>query len=146
MTAIGRAKAPAWFWIVAVVLALWGAMGVFACIQQFRLGADAMGPADDYYRALYAALPAWYNIVYAVATGMGFMGSVALLMRSRVARPFFIVSLVAVVIQFGWLFATTDMIVVRGFAVAAGFPIFILGVAVFQVWLAGLAIRRGWIG
>lgn len=145
MAVIGRAKAPAWFWVVAVLLVLWGAMGVFACIQQFRLGADAMGPADDYYRALYAALPAWYNIVYAVAVGMGFMGSVALLLRSRLARPFYIVSLVAVVIQFGWIFATTDMIAVRGFAEAAGFPIFIFAVALAQVWLAGLAIRRGWI-
>ncbi|HET9510998.1 MAG TPA: hypothetical protein VFO80_07570 [Sphingomonas sp.] len=146
MVMVGRTKAPAWFWIVAVLLTLWGAMGVFACIQQFRLGADAMGPADDYYRALYAALPAWYNIVYAVATGLGFIGSVALLLRSRLARPLFLVSLIAVIIQFGWLFATTDMIAVRGFAVAAGFPIFILVVAVFQVWLTGLAIGRGWIG
>lgn len=146
MVMVGRTKAPAWFWIVAVLLTLWGAMGVFACIQQFRLGADAMGPADDYYRALYAALPAWYNIVYAVATGLGFIGSVALLLRSRLARPLFLVSLIAVIIQFGWLFATTDMIAVRGFAVAAGFPIFILAVAVFQVWLTGLAIGRGWIG
>ncbi|MFD1786439.1 hypothetical protein ACFSC3_02520 [Sphingomonas floccifaciens] len=146
MTVTVRAKAPAWFWIVAVVLVLWGAMGVFACVQQFRLGADAMGPADDYYRALYAALPAWYNIVYAVATGAGLLGSIALLMRSRSARPLYIVSLIAVVIQFGWLFATTDMIAVRGFAVAAGFPIFILVVALAQVWLAGLAMRREWIG
>jgi hypothetical protein len=135
-----------WFWVLAVLLVLWGAMGVFACIQQFRLGADAMGPADDYYRALYAALPAWYNIVYAVATVAGLLGSVALLLRSRLARPFYIVSLVAVVIQFGWIFATTDMIAVRGFAAAAGFPIFIIAVALAQIWLAGLAIRRGWIG
>lgn len=141
-----RAKAPVWFWIVSVVLALWGAMGVFACIQQFRLGADAMGPADDYYRALYAALPAWYNIVYAVAVGMGFMGSVALLLRSRLARPFYIVSLIAVVVQFGWLFVATDMIAVRGFVATAGFPIFIVIVALVQIWLAGLAVRRGWIG
>ncbi|KQN25762.1 hypothetical protein ASE86_06035 [Sphingomonas sp. Leaf33] len=146
MKAIGRAKAPAWFWLVAVLLALWGAMGVFACIQQFRLGADAMGPADDYYRALYAGLPAWYNIVYAVAVGAGFVGSVALFLRSRLAKLLFIVSLIAVIVQFGWLFATTDMVAVRGFAVAAGFPIFIVVVAVFQIWLAGLAIRRGWIG
>ncbi len=146
MSRIGRAQAPMGFWIVAVVLTLWGAIGVFACLQQLRLGADAMGPADDYYRALYARLPGWYNIVYAVATGAGFLGSVALLARSRHARPLFIASLVAVIVQFGWLFATTDMIAVRGFAVAAGFPIFILLVAIFQVWLAGVAIRRGWIG
>ncbi len=123
-----------------------GRDGGGACIQQFRLGAHATGPADDYHRAAYAVLPAWYNFVYAVATRIGSMGSVALPIRSRLARSFFLVSLIAVVIQFCWLFAATDMIAVRGFAVAAGFPIFILAVAVFQVCLAGLAIRRGRIG
>ena len=55
-------------------------------------------------------------------------------------------SLVAVVVQFGWLFATTDMIAQRGFAATAGFPIFIVAIAVFQIWFAGHAIRRTWIG
>ncbi|MES2336604.1 MAG: hypothetical protein V4537_00745 [Pseudomonadota bacterium] len=141
-----RQKAPTWFRIVAVVLLLWGAMGCYACVQQFRLGAEAMGPADDYSRALYAALPAWYNWVYAVAVGAGFLGSVALSLRSSAARGLYVLSLIAVLIQFGWLFATTDMIAVRGFAATALFPILIVGIAVFQIWLAGLARRRGWIG
>ncbi len=146
MSRYSRQRPPAWFSIVGVVLALWGAIGVFMCFQQIRLGADAMGPADAYYRTLYGALPLWYNWVYAVAVGAGFLGSVALLMRSAIARPLYILSLVAVVVQFGWLFATTDIIAVRGFIETAALPIVILAVAVFQVWLAGKAIRRGWIG
>ena len=141
-----RQKPPVWFWIVALVLLLWGVMGMIACIQQFRLGAEAMGPADAYQRALYASLPAWYNWVYLVAVGAGLLGSIALLLRSAAARTLYIVSLIAVVVQFGWLFATTDMIAVRGFATVALFPIFIVAVAVFQIWLAGHARRRGWIG
>ena len=141
-----RQKPPVWFWIVAVLLLLWGAQGVFACIQQFRLGADAMGPADDYYRTLYASFPVWYNWVFAVAVGTSFLGSIALLMRSASARTLYIVSLVAVIVQFGWLFATTDMVAVRGFAATAGFPIVIVLIAAFQIWFAGLATRRGWIG
>lgn len=140
-----RQKPPVWFWVVGIVLLAWGAIGVFACIQQFRLGADAMGPADDYYRALYDRLPAWYNIVYAVATGAGLLGSAALLARSPLARPLYIVSLIAVVVQFGWLFATTDMVAVRGFAATALFPILIVAIALFQIWFAGFAMRRGWL-
>ena len=141
-----RRRPPLWFWIVGIVLVLWGAMGVFACIQQFRLGADAMGPADAYQRAIYDGLPGWYNWVYAVAVGAGFVGAIALVVRSANARTLFIVSLVAVVVQFGWLFATTDMIAQRGFAATAGFPIFIGAIAAFQIWVAGYAIRRTWIG
>lgn len=146
MANFSRRRPPAWFWIVGIVLVLWGAIGVFTCIQQFRLGADAMGPADDYQRRLYASLPLWYNWIYAVAVGGGFLGSVALLMRSATARPLYIASLIAVIVQFGWLFAVTDIIAVRGFVATAVFPIFIAAVSAFQIWLAGLAIRRGWIG
>lgn len=138
--------APVWFRIVAILLLLWGAMGVFACVQQIRLGADAMGQATDYDRALFAALPAWYNGVYAVATGAGLLGALALLFRSALARPLFIVSLIAVIVQFGWLFVTTDIVAAKGAATVLPFPIFIIAVAAVQVWLAGRAIRAGWIG
>lgn len=141
-----RPAAPMWFTLVAFVLVIWGAAGVFACIQQIRLGADAMGQADDYYRRLYASFPVWYNGVYALATGSGLAAAVALLLRSAHARPLFLVSLIAVMVQFGWLFLATDIIAVRGAAQVVPFPVFIAAIALFGVWLAGHARRRGWIG
>lgn len=141
-----RRAAPAWFPVVAVVLTVWGMLGVYACVQQFRLGADAMGPASAYDRTLYAALPIWYNAIYAVAVGTGFAGGVALLVRSGIARPLFVVSLVAVIVQFGWLFATTDIVAHKGAAMVLPFPILIAAVAAFGAWLAKKGIRRGWIG
>lgn len=138
-------KRPGWFVVVVVLLLLWGAMGVFACVQQFRLGADAMGPASDYDRALYARLPVWYNAVYAVAVGTGFLAALALLARSTLAIPLATISLVAVIVQFGWLFATTDMIAVKGVWVTY-FPLLIAAIALFSLWLARLARTRRWIG
>ncbi|WP_230629464.1 hypothetical protein [Sphingomonas sp. Leaf37] len=137
---------PGWFRVIAVMLTIWGVVGVFACVQQFRLGAEAMGPADDYYRRLYATFPAWYNRIYAVATGSGLLAALALLFGSRLARPLFVVSLIAIVVQFGWLFLATDIIAVRGVAQVVPFPAFIAMVATFGVWLSDHAGRRGWIG
>jgi hypothetical protein len=136
---------PTWFRIVAVLLVLWGLMGVGACVQQLRLGAEAMGPASAYDRALYASLPAWYNGIYAVAVGAGLLGSLALIARRRIAVTLYLVSLVAVVVQFGWLFAATDIVAVRGAGTVVPFPLFIAGVAAFQLWLARRAAARGWI-
>ncbi|USU12142.1 hypothetical protein NF701_16685 [Sphingomonadaceae bacterium OTU29THOMA1] len=137
---------PGWFRVIAVMLTIWGVVGVFAWVQQFRLGAEAMGPADDYYRRLYATFPAWYNWIYAVATGSGLLAALALLFGSRLARPLFVVSLIAIVVQFGWLFLATDIIAVRGVAQVVPFPAFIAMVATFGVWLSDHAGRRGWIG
>ena len=137
-------RSPTWFRVVSVVLLLWALAGCYACVQQFRLGADAMGPASDYDRALYASLPVWYNAVYAVAVGCGLLGAVALLARSVLAVPLTTLSMIGVVIQFGWLFATSDIVAVKGVSTAI-FPLVIVAVAALSVWLARHARARGWI-
>ncbi|HVF93291.1 MAG TPA: hypothetical protein VM900_03155 [Sphingomonas sp.] len=142
----GVRTVPAWFRIVAVLLLLWGFSGCYACFQQFRLGAEAMGPASDYDRALYAALPVWYNAIYAVAVGTGLLGALALLTRSVLAVPLYAISLVAVVVMFGWFFATTDIVAAKGPLIALGPPLFIALVTGFSLWLSLKARRRGWLG
>lgn len=138
-------KRPTWFVAIAILLVAWSAMGVFACVQQFRLGADAMGPATQYDRDLYARLPIWYNAIYAVAVGTAFLGALALLFRSLLSIPLFAISLVAVVVQFGWLFAATDIIAVKGVWVTY-FPLAIFAIGAFSLWLARFARARRWIG
>ena len=140
----GRQRGPMWFRIAAAVLAAWGAMGVWACFTQLTDGADAMGAASDYDRALFASLPAWYRLDYAVATGAMLLGALALLLRSRHAVALLTVSLVAVMIQFGWMFLATDIIAVKGPYVLY-FPLLILAIGALALQLAHVAQRRGWI-
>jgi hypothetical protein len=139
-----RQEPPRWFWGVSGLLALWGLIGCYFCLRQFLYGADAMGSADAYQRALYASLPAWYDYIYAIATGAALLGGLALLRRSMAARALFIVSLVAVIVQFGWLFATTDLLAAKGVATAI-FPLIIFGIAIYSIRFAAKARRHGWI-
>lgn len=136
---------PMWFRVTVIILILWNLFGAYACIQQFRLGAEAMGPATDYDRALFASMPVWYNWVFAFAEVTGIAGTVALLLRKAISRPLLILSLIAVILQFGYLFATSDIIAVKGIGTTY-LPLFIFVVCLLQVWLADLAIKRGWAG
>lgn len=138
-------KPPVWFWIVAVLLLLWNLVGAYACIQQFRLGAEAMGPATDYDRQLYASMPGWYDWCFAFAEATGVGGAIALLARRAVALPLFVLSLVGVLVQFGYVFGATDLIAVKG-VWTTYFPLFIFVVCVGQIVLARTARARGWIG
>jgi len=138
-------RPPLWFWIVTGVLALWEVMGCFACITQIRLGAAAMGPVDDWSLKYYAALPVWYNGVYAIATFGGLLGAVALLLRDRRAALVFQISLAAVVVMFGYAFVATDLIAHKGLATVLPFPLFIAVVGVLSIWFARLAGTRGWL-
>jgi hypothetical protein len=137
-------KAPVWFWIVAILLLLWEVMGCYACVSQFRLGAAAMGPVDDWSLKYYAALPGWYNWVYAVATFGGLLGAVALLLRDRRASLLFWVSFVAIVVMFGYAFFATDLIAHKGLGQVLPFPLFIAAVGGFAIWFAGFAAGKGW--
>ena len=146
MATIGRRAVPVGFWVVAGLLTAWGALGCYACLMQLLHGAAAMGDASDYDLALYASLPSWYDGVYAIAVVSGFLGGIALLLRSSLSRTLFGMSLMAVVVQFGWLFAATDIIAQKGAAAVVPFPVVIAAVTLFAIWYTRLAERRGWIG
>jgi hypothetical protein len=136
-------KPPTWFWIVAGLLILWGLAGCASFWMHLNFD-PGTATAED--RQIYAQLPGWLNAVYAVSVGGGLLGSIALLARSRWAVPLYLASLVAVIVQFGWTFAMTDLLALKGAAATVPFPLFIGAAAVFQVWLSTRARRRGWIG
>ncbi|KQT32923.1 hypothetical protein ASG29_10100 [Sphingomonas sp. Leaf412] len=127
------------------MLLLWGVAGCVSLWSHVVYGAEAMGAATDYDRAFHRALPTWFAFVYAAAVGAGLLGAIALLARSRLAVPLSVVSLVAVVVQFGYALGLTDLVAVKGAAATVPFPLLILAVASFQLWLARRAAARRWI-
>jgi hypothetical protein len=137
-------QGPLWFRMTTGVLVVWGLVGCFMCLQQIRLGADAMRHATAYDRALYAALPSWYDPLFAVAVITGLVGAILLFMRRANARPFLIASLVATIVQFGWLFASTDIVAQKGAGDSFSFPLVIVAIAAFTLWLVGHARLKGW--
>ncbi len=137
-------QGPLWFRLTTGALVAWGLVGCFMCLQQVRLGADAMGRASAYDRALYAALPNWYDPLFAAAVLAGLIGAVLLFMRRASARPFLIASLGATIVQFGWLFASTDIVAQKGASETLGFSLVIIGIAAFTLWLVGHARHKGW--
>ena len=141
-----RQKPTATFWIVAILLTLWNAFGCYQCYLHITVGPDAMPGSTDYDRQLYAALPGWYSWDFVVAVGAGLLGALALLARSAASRWLFVLSLIGIVIMFGYIFLATDLVAVKGAGQAFGFPIVIALIAIFAIWFAGYAARRGWVG
>lgn len=137
-------KPPVWFYLVGVILLLWGLAGCWAFYKHVTLGPAANPQATDWDRAYFAALPGWFAIDFAIAVGAGLLGSIALLLRSKWAVALYWLSLIAVVIQFGWMFLATDVIAVKGVS-ATFFPALIFVIALFEVWVAGVGKKRGWL-
>jgi hypothetical protein len=50
-----------------------------------------------------------------------------------------------VIAMFGYVFAATDLIAVKGVVVATAFPILIALIGIGEIWFATRARRRAWI-
>lgn len=97
-------KPPIWFWIIGVFALLWNAMGLGAYFQQFMMSAEAFAALRPEQQDLLVNQPFWLTAAFAVAVFAGFVGSILLLMRKRLAVRMFLLSMVAVFVQFGGLF------------------------------------------
>lgn len=138
-------KPPAWFWAVGVLLLLWSLAGIFACYSQLTMGPEQLAALEPAQRDAFLAMPGAIKIAYAAAVLSGLLGSILLLVRKALARPAFIVSLVAVVVQFGWVFGIYGGLSKFGGIASAAFPAFIVLIAVLEIWFAGKAARNGWL-
>ena len=138
-------KRPAWFWVVAVLALLWNLFGLAMFYMQYTMSPEQLAQLPEAQRSLQEGFPDWLWALYAVAVIAGTLGSVLLVMGKRLALPVFWVSLVAVVVQFGYCLFPGGMIEVLGPAQALPMPILVTVVAALLVWLARRSVARGWL-
>ena len=95
-------------------------------------------------RALFENAPAWSTASFAIAVAAGLLGSVLLILRKSLALPVFMISLVAVIIQFTyWLFMTNSPEVYGGQAYTM--PAMVTVIAVALVWFSKFTKGKGWL-
>jgi hypothetical protein len=138
-------KPPTWYWVVAVLATLWALMGCASYLHEVTMSPADLAALPANQQEVWKAMPSWLFADFAIGVWVGLAGAVMLLLRRRIARTFYIVSLVAVIVQFGWMFTMTPILQLMGFMEAAAFPIFIFVMGIVLVWFSGYAIRRGWL-
>lgn len=142
---MNASNVPASLRVIGWLALFWNIVGVVMFIMQTSITPEQVAamPADR--RMVYEAMPGWLTIAYAVAVFAGVAGAFGLLLRRAWAVPAFALSLLAVVLQMGGVYAFTPAWQVSG---AAGLPMAVLlvGIATALVWYARRAQRRGWIG
>lgn len=140
-----KSPVPTWYWVVGVVLLLWGAAGIFAFYSQLTTPYEQMVAEMGKLAAdCIKGMPTWLWWAYGIAVYSGILGTIALLLRRAWAQPLYLVSLVAVIVQFGHSFLIAKIHLLMGWS-AAIFPAFIILIAVFQLWFANSAKKKGWL-
>jgi hypothetical protein len=137
---------PRWYWLAASLALLWMLFGVFALAMDAMMDEAAMAQLSEGQRQLYAERPQWLFVVYAVAIGSGLAGAIGLLLRRAWAVPALMLSLLAVLVQFGYIFGVMDAIArLGGAAAAVPFPLTIIVAGMLALWLGLHARGRGWL-
>ena len=135
---------PRSFLIIGIVALLWNVMGVYVFVAQETMSAEAMAHYTEAQKALMDSVPAWATGVFAIAVFSGLLGCVGLLLKKAWSVPVFLVSLIAIVVQFThWLFMTNSR-EVYGSEVFI-MPALVTVIGAFLVWYSRGANAKGWL-
>ena len=137
------ARPPAWFWAVALLGLLFELFGVWMYLAHVGVVPE-MGEMSAAERSLMESSPMWVTGLFAIGVFAGALGVVGLVLRRSWARSLLILSLVAVVLQFGGWLLMTEAVSVIGPTVFI-MPAVIVLIAILLVWVAGTGVRRGWL-
>lgn len=88
-----------------------------------------------------SSTPIWVNIAFGVAVIFGVLGSIALLMRRKLAFPLFVISLLGVLAQNAYVFLLSDTVEKMG----VGLSPLVIAVAVLIVPLSAAWTKKGWL-
>ncbi|MFK8058538.1 MAG: hypothetical protein AB8B78_00440 [Polaribacter sp.] len=87
------------FWIISIIGFLWNAMGVDAYLNQsYKTDRFKSMYSEEQLEIMYN-LPSWVTAAFAIAVFTSIIGCVLLLIRKKAAKTFFLVGLLAVIVQ-----------------------------------------------
>lgn len=137
-------KPPLWFWIAAILGALWEAIGCFFYWSEVSITPDALAALPDYSRYIIEQRPVWSTAGFAIGTWGGLFGMILLLLRKKLAEPVILISVIGTLVAYAWPFVSGRMSDLQ----PADKVLFVL-IPVLQIllWLLARKARRaGWIG
>lgn len=135
---------PGWFRIAAILGLLWELFGVAMYLMHVGVLPNDASQMSEAERSLMASSPTLVTALFAIAVFSGAIGALGLVLRRRWARPVLILSLVAVIGQFGGWLLFTDAMSIIGPTVFV-MPLVIVLAAILLVWLANKGVKRGWL-
>lgn len=132
-----NSKTPIWFWIVGIFALIWNGLGISAYASDIMMTAQDFANLTEVEQSLFVNRPYWATAAFAVAVIGGFFGSIMLLLRRPIAVRLFLMSLIAVLIQFSSYFILedyADSINQTGWFMPISIPVLAIAFFLFARW------------
>jgi hypothetical protein len=137
-------KIPIWFWVVAVLLLLWNLVGVANFIAQLTITEEALQDMPEVDRNFIGNYPVWTFVAFGIAVFGGVLGSIALLLKKKIAKQLFIASLIGIVVQFSYSLSIALSMKVY-VARIVGMAILLIGIGIFAIRLSKNGAKKQWL-
>lgn len=137
-------KLPMWFWIIAILALIWNLIGVFQYISMRLITPEQFAQLSEEMQQLHNATPSWVVAAFATAVFSGALASVLLLLKKSVAQLFFLISLLAILVQASYILFMSESIELLG-TQAAILPAVLAIVGIFLLWFSNFSKSRGWL-
>ena len=133
------------FWIISTLALVWNLMGVNMYLQQAYNTESFRSMYTDEQFELIQATPSWMVSAYAFAVFGGMIGCILLLFRKRLAKIFFIISLLGIIVQqvVYNIFIINVMELYGPGAIIM--PLMVVTIGVFLIWYTKRSIAKGWL-
>ncbi|CAM1354982.1 hypothetical protein [Tenacibaculum ascidiaceicola] len=132
------------FWIIGVAALVWNGLGVMQYLGMAYMTDEVKAALPEAERALYDNIPSWVTAAFAIAVFGGLIGSAFLLMRKKLARPMFLISLIAIIVQMSYNLFMSKAAEVYGPG-SVIMPIMVIVIGVFLLMYSKKTIAKGWL-
>ena len=132
------------FWTIAVLALVWNLFGLWSFWYHLNATPEIVASWPELQQRIWESMPRWLFVPFGIATIGGVLGSLGLLLRRRWAVTVLLLSLVAILVQFGSIYAITPTWAITG-ARGAAFPVVLALIGLFLWRYAQRAALRGWL-
>jgi hypothetical protein len=133
MATVYGERVPAWFWAAAGFGLLWNLIGAAFYLGEVGVLSGPFAPP-----AGLVEMPGWAMAAFAIGVWVSVLGTVLLLMRSRLARPLLWIGFAALIVDWSWVFFQSGQGVTP-------LGVTVLVIALLLALLSQAAVKRGWL-
>lgn len=130
------------FWVIGVIALIWNLMGVLAYLGQAFMTDEIKAALPKEQQPLYENVPVWATAAFALAVWGGLFACILLLMRKKLAKKLFLISLIGIVVQMVYNFFISKAMDVYGLG-GMIMPLMVVILGFYLFWYSKKCVDDG---
>lgn len=138
-------KPTIWFWVISGLGFLWNCFGALDYVMTRTQNEAYMGKFPPELLAYYYDMPILLDFTWPLAVWIGLLGWIFMLLRKRWAVPAFLLSLIAMIINFGYMAINGGLALQAEHMGAMSYisTALVIGIGIFAVWFSRREKAKG---